>query len=257
MPKSLLDSFSSLDRVTRERLADTNSPLVLALGALFVAREQCGIEELTAEHIVAALEAAGVAVSKISITRSLARAGGKVSRSEAVNGETLFKIMVRGERIARPLLEAGSLHVLRFDGQKPRSDRAKLADILSKLRGLVRICDPYYGLRTLDLLETVAASVPIRFLTVRTSESGPKLANALKDFKRERPKCEFRIASNPASIHDRYIIAGNQVLLVGHGLKDVGSKESFLIVLDATLVPDLVRETTASFDRSWVAGSAF
>lgn len=42
---------------------------------------------------------------------------------------------------------------------------------------------------------------------------------------------------------------------MGHGLKDIGNKESFVIRLDKELVPDLIRETIQAFDLRWNAGT--
>ena len=41
------------------------------------------------------------------------------------------------------------------------------------------------------------------------------------------------------------------LILLGHGLKDIGGKESFLISLDISLVQDLVKTSIKSFDKMW------
>jgi hypothetical protein len=41
--------------------------------------------------------------------------------------------------------------------------------------------------------------------------------------------------------------------LLGHGLKDIGGKESFLIKLDNSFIPDLVKEIIESFDKRWTS----
>jgi hypothetical protein len=41
---------------------------------------------------------------------------------------------------------------------------------------------------------------------------------------------------------------------VGHGLKDIGGKESFVVRLDRGLVPDLLDTLLSSFDAKWPNG---
>jgi hypothetical protein len=41
------------------------------------------------------------------------------------------------------------------------------------------------------------------------------------------------------------------MLILGHGLKDIGGKESFIIRLGRDLVPDLLNEVRKVFDARW------
>ena len=250
MAKSVLEIFRSLDQATKDVLADINSPLLLSFATLSIAHNMGGHERLSAEHIVACLEAAGVAIKKQSISKSLARASGRVSGTKGLDGEILYRLMTKGEREIAPHLGGGELSVVRIDGKSPRTARQRLGEVLSGLKGTVRVCDPYYGVRTLDSLEHFPRTSTVRFLTVKTSESGRKLKGALRDFKRERPKIEFRTTTSH-SLHDRYVLSKDVLLILGHGLKDIGGKESFMIYLSSSLVPDLIKETTASFDERW------
>ena len=80
MPQSLLETFKNLDSNTKLTLADIDSPRLLAFLTLELAEIKLGIDRLTSEHIVACLEAAGVAVKKLSIQRALAGAIGYISK---------------------------------------------------------------------------------------------------------------------------------------------------------------------------------
>lgn len=251
---SLLDQFASLDVAVRESLADIASPLELALATLLVAKEKCATDGLTAESMVAALEAAGVAAKRAGLVKALARAGNRVSRRPSPDG-TIFRLMLPGAKQVTALLGQGNLQVVRFDGTAPRTARQRVSELLSGLKGLVRICDPYYGLRTLDVLESIPKTVRVRFLTARTSESGSKLTSALKDFRKERPLIEFRTASTPGDLHDRYVASADALMLVGHGLKDVGAKESFVVSINSTIAKDLLNTVAAAFDTKWSAAS--
>jgi hypothetical protein len=255
MSSSLLQTFASLDKNTKEALADLTSPRQLSLSALLIAEDKCGVHKLTAEHITACLEAAGVAVYRVSVARALANARGAIAASKNQEGETEYKLMIRGRREIEPFWGGGRISVVRIESNQPRSARLKLREILSQLSGVVRICDPYYGIRTLDSLDLVPRPCHVRFLTARTNETGRQLQGALIDFKRERPNIEIRLVPASAGIHDRYIVTSSELLILGHGLKDVGGKESFIIRLEATLAPDLIKETIFAFDKRWNSGT--
>ncbi|MCK4235023.1 hypothetical protein KAX75_11375, partial [candidate division WOR-3 bacterium] len=59
-----------------------------------------------------------------------------------------------------------------------------------------------------------------------------------------------------SDLHDRYIITNNCLLIIGHGLKDIGKKESFIIQIDSTLAPDLIRTIAKVFDQRWSNSSS-
>ena len=253
--KSLLETFRSLDSTLKDSLADVDSPLLLSFAALDIAENQAGAATLSAEHITACLEAAGVAVAKTSISRALARADNRVSSKKGIDGETHYKLMTKGKREIENLVGGEMMSVVRIESGQPRTGRRRLGEELASLTGIIRICDPYYGVRTLDSLDHIRESANVRFLTAKTSESVRKLKGALRDYKKERPNTEFRVAAVPSELHDRYVLTKNRILILGHGLKDIGGKESFMIRLDQSLVPDLAKEMRASFDAKWRAGT--
>lgn len=254
--KSLLETFNALDDGLKENLADITSPRILSFIALQIAHEQCGIERLSAEHISACLETAGVALKKIAVVRALASARSYVSSSRN-DGEVFYKLMTKGKRIARDNLQRGCISVVRIEHNQPRTARLELKKVFSALSGVVRICDPYYGIRTLDSLDCLSKTCTVKFLTQKTNEAGRKLTGALKDFKKERPNTEIRIASKASGIHDRYVVTRTDLLILGHGLKDIGGKESFLVKLDSRLTPDLVNETISAFESRWKLATTF
>jgi hypothetical protein len=251
MSKSLLEIFSSLDQSTKDILADIESPLLLSFAALEIANDKCAVEKLSSEYITACLESAGVAVSKISISKALARAKNRVSAAKNEDGETFYKLMTKGKREIADVLGGESMSIVRIEGNQPRTARIRLGEVLSKLRGEVRICDPYYGIRTFDSLDYIPNKCRVRFLTMKTNETGRKLSGALRDFKKEKSNVEFRLVASPQDLHDRYVVNKDILLLLGHGLKDIGGKESFMIRLNKELIPDLIIEVTKTFDAHW------
>lgn len=256
MAKSLLETFSTLDQGIKNSLADTDSPLLLSLSAMDIAANEAGVDRLTAEHIVACLEAAGVAIKKTSVSRALARAGARVSTGKDQDGETLYKLMTKGKKEIENLLGGELMSVVRVEGGQPRTARLRLGEALGILKGTIRVCDPYYGIRTLDSLDHIPKTCSIRFLTAKSNEPALRLQNAIRDFTKERPNTEFRIAANPSDLHDRYVLSADTLLILGHGLKDIGGKESFMIRIGRELAPDLVHELASAFDARWNTGSA-
>src|SRR5690606_37146717 len=102
----------------------------------------------------------------------------------------------------------------------------------------------------MDSLDYIPKSTAVQFLTAQTNETGRKLTGALRDFKRERPKVEFRTTSASA-LHDRYVLAKDLLLILGHGLKDIGGTESFMICLPSAYAADLMKEVVTSLDVRW------
>lgn len=246
---SLLDEFAGLAEPFKQVLAKQSSPLLMGLMVLAIAKERKVRDYLSAEHIVAALEAAGVATTKEKIRKAFSRAGTKISR-KIIDEEVNYKIMTQGLNVVTPLLGAGSIEIFFVEAGKPRTARILLGEIIADLRGDVIICDPFYGVKSLDTIMTINAQCKIRFLTIKTSENIVQLNNALSDLKRERNSFEIRIYPKN-DFHDRYILCGDYLLILGHGIKDIGNKESFVIKIDKTYAANLMETIKHGFEEKW------
>lgn len=251
---NLLKTFRDLDLQVKNSLANETSPLKLALAALSIAHDQAKQEYVSLDDLHSALESADIAVDRLSLARGIGRAGKRVTRRK-IQGGIQYRLAHRGRPEAEEVLGGGDIDLVYIDGTKPRTDRRELADVFQDLRGIVRVCDPYYGVRSLDSLELVPKRVNVRFLTGRTNENTTRWAGALSDFKRERPNVELRQANRPQDLHDRYVLSDDRILIIGHGLKDIGSKESFVIALPRTLAEDLVSDIQRSFDQKWASAT--
>jgi hypothetical protein len=250
-PPSLLEAFANLDQPVKDALADIQNPLMLGLATLVLAEDKAQRQYLSGEHIVAALESAGVAIQRTQITRSFSRAGNRISR-KVVDGETHYRVMTHGRRDVEFLLKPGKINVSYIEVGQPRTARKILQQIMKSVSGEVKICDPYYGLRTLDALEMIPTTCKVQFLTAQTNEKPAKLSGPIIDFKRERPKTEMRLFPNPKALHDRYILTSDTLLILGHGIKDIGNKESFVISIAAEYAADLLVSISKIFDERWV-----
>ncbi|NOH02218.1 MAG: hypothetical protein HND47_09805 [Chloroflexi bacterium] len=252
---SLLDVFENLEEPTKQLLADVKSPLTLGLATLALAESKAKRPYMSAEHIVAALEAAGVAIKQTQIGKAFARAGNKISR-KVIDGETCYRIMTSGQREVKGLFESqGEISVSYVEGGKPRTARKLLADMLSSLSGEIKVCDPYYGLRTLDALEMIPVNCSVKFLTAQTTEKPIKLSGAISDFKKEHPKTELRVFPDPKSLHDRYILSSDFLLILGHGIKDIGNKESFVVSISNDYAGDLLDSLEKTFEDRWAVST--
>ena len=254
-PPSLLDIFENLDEPTKQLLADVKSPLILGLATLSLAESKAHRSYMSTEHIVAALEAAGVAIKQTQIGNAFSRAGNRISR-KVIDSETHYRIMTSGQREIKGLFESpGEISVSYIEGGKPRTARKLLADMLSSLSGEIKVCDPYYGVRTLDALEMIPANCSVKFLTAQTTEKPIKLSGAISDFKKERTQTEIRIFPDPKSLHDRYILSSDLLLILGHGIKDIGNKESFVVSISSDYAGDLLESLKKTFNDRWATST--
>jgi hypothetical protein len=139
-----------------------------------------------------------------------------------------------------------------IEAGKPRTAHLEIKTLLEALPDEIRICDPYYGAGSLFRLDPIS-SKSVRFLTKSPDSKETKtgvLPRALTEFVREHPTVEFREASTN-DLHDRFIVCESELLLLGHGLKDIGNKESFLVRLDRSIAADTIDQVIKSFDAKW------
>jgi len=241
-------------------LPDFNSykkPLERGLWILYVAKERLQIKRLTAEQIASIIrDVKDVKIEAKSITKSFNRAGDKIyTRRE--NGDVYFRIMKPGENHVTSQIKEGSMQIVYFEPGKPYTGKRLLAkNILDSLKGELRIVDPYCSERTLDILKDIK-NEQVKFLTrvdnLRKKE-GEQFLRELQDFKSENLNIEFR--NYPTTdIHDRHIISADSLVVLGHSIKDLGSKESFAVILSKDTNRNIFEAVTENFDRRWKQSS--
>lgn len=250
MKSVMLKNFKKVEMEIKKSIGHEESPLKQGLAVLTLAQTRFNVESLSTNEIVQLLDCMDVAGDEISLARAFARAGKKVSITNAGNMQK-YKATITGQNEVKDLISIKGPEVIYVEGGKPRTVRKKLSEILSGTNGIVRICDPYYGVRTLSILEMFPKVTHVKFLTVKSNENAIQLSNAMSDFKKEYKNVEMRQYLNPSEIHDRYIISDKKLLIVGHGIKDIGNKESFIIHLDNSCAPDLIDTLEKTFDSRW------
>lgn len=253
---SIEAAFRNLSSGVKSALSAEESPLRIGLAALAITAERCQTEYLSLNEIVQALEYAGVTVRPAGLQNAFSRAGSRIA-ARKIDDVVKYKVMTRGMDEVGDLLGQGNVVVVHVQAGQPRTARKELAGILADLEGTVRVTDPYFGEHTLDALEAIPAASEIRFLTARVTGNEPKLRRLTQDLKTERPSLEIRVHTKPAEIHDRYIHSEKELVIVGHGLKDIGNRESFVIVIDQETAPDLIESVRAAFDVRWGRSTPF
>lgn len=138
---------------------------------------------------------------------------------------------------------------------QPRTAHLGLAELFKDVKGEIRVCDPYYGTGSLLRLDLLRHCSPIMFLTKNPQRNERHLLpRALQEWRREHGAIEFRESVN-SDLHDRYVLSGTELIILGHGLKDVGNKESFVVRIPISLAQDMVIAVRVSFDQKWANGN--
>lgn len=239
-------------------LEHCGTPLLQSLWALRAAKLSRGYPDfITASVMSEILLLADVSLSPLRILRAMARAGDSVAR-RGEGRETEFRIVGRGERA---LEDGAGLQVplaVRISGSAPWSDRRFVVkEAMKKTSGAVRIVDKYFGVESLDFLQGFRNNRRIQFLTSHPSKHLGYLQREVATFKKEFPNSEFKAYQSPHELHDRYVLFDDEVWLVGHGIKNLGEKESFVVILGADFGRDIRSTLMKSFDERWAISPNF
>lgn len=253
MEVELLKGFREVNTSDFPDFYSYKKPLEKGLWILWVAKEKLGTKKLTAEQIASIIrDVKEISTNAESITKSFNRAGDKI-HTYRESGKVYFEIMQPGKEHLISQIKEGSIEVFYFEPDKQYTSKSILSkNILDNLKGELRIVDPYCGERTLDILANVKNRA-VNFLTkienLRDKERN-RFLRELQDFKSENPNIEFRNYPN-TDIHDRYIISSDFLVILGHSIKDLGSKESFAIILNKDTSKNIVEALIENFNRRW------
>ncbi len=238
----------------KNNLTDLHSlgkPLYKGLWVLAEALDVGTSDLLTCNEIKSLLEELGVASSVYSLSSALGKAGDKVIRRPTPDGKG-YKIAQPGRDSLRDVIGPGGIEVWYAEQGRPWTAKKKLADVAQSVRGDLLITDPYYGERTLpSLYEFADRPGKVRFITCETNENTAKLAASFHDLMKEKANIEVRIFPNKGDIHDRYVLGDDALVLVGHGFKDLGGKESFVVRLSDAIAKDIMDTVRAVFEDRW------
>lgn len=244
--------FSSEGCKEKYSLYSIREPLRLGLAILLIAEDETDTTYLSSEHIEACLEWARININNLQISRAFARADRKI-KSKKENGVTLYRIMEQGRELIKPFIYGGPIKILSIEAKKPHTARKKIEEILSSIdcADKVKICDPYLGVTTLDNLRHIPTKCRVEFLTENIQRMNPPITTILQNFCKEHKNIEFKMITRKGILHDRYILTSNNLLLIGHGLKDIGNKESFIVEISTSFARDVIEEKNKQFTQYW------
>jgi hypothetical protein len=157
----------------------------------------------------------------------------------------------------KKIVEPSSVeNVLFFTGKDSWTDPNKnFPKVIELLKGDLCIVDPFYGNGTFYVLEKFGKNRKIRFLSCKLGNeeqsNSTKFEINLKRFRKEFKNIEIRKYDNYFELHDRYIIAENGLVIVGHGIKDLADKESFVVFLSKTLAANFLPVLKKVFEERW------
>jgi hypothetical protein len=239
-------------------IEDCESPLLSALWALKAAKlsrrhpDFIGIDAIS--EILLQFD---VSMTPLRLHRGLARAGTAVARRGHGDG-TEFRIVGLGERMLEERAGHQGPLAVHVTGRAPWSDRRFVVkEAASKATGDVRILDKYFGMESLDFLQDFEKKRRIEFLTTHPAENLGYLQREVARFKKEFPNSEFKAYPLPHELHDRYVLFDEEVWFVGHGIKDIGAKESFVVILQDPFGKDIRKTLHDSFEARWAQSQGF
>lgn len=255
---NIVQKFEKTDTSGYPDFYSYQKPLERGLWILWVAKDNLGAKKLTAEEIALIIKDVKEVSSKaISFTNSFNKAKDKIHIYQD-SDEVRYEIMKAGKDHLISLKKEEYINLFYFEPEKRYTSKRVLSkDILLGLKGNIKILDPYCGERTLDVLKD-QKHPNIKLLTKIDNLRGSnksRFLRELQDFKSENPNMEFRDYPH-TDIHDRYLISSNNLVILGHSIKDLGGKESFAIVLDRTTNKNIFEAMIENFNRRWKQSTA-
>lgn len=147
-----------------------------------------------------------------------------------------------------------------FTGKDSWTDPNKnFPRVIQMLKGDLCIVDPFYGNGTFYVLAKFGKKRKIRFLSCHLGReeqnNRTQFEINLKKFKKEFKNIKMRQYNKPYELHDRYIITENALVIIGHGIKDLADKESFVVFLPKHLVVKFLPILKRTFEKRWVKAS--
>ncbi len=232
----------------------TLGPLENALWCLLVVKDNTMVKKLTAKAIsYILLNTIEIHIDEKSIIRAFSRAGNKI-KSDKINSKIFYEIMSPGKEYLANISIDNNTKIYFVNGDNAWSSTNKnLPALIKKLNEEIMIVDPFYGLGTLTNLDKISENKKIRFLTSKlgNDENEDKFKKEFLKFKNEFKNIQIKKYDKFYELHDRYIVSDNGLIIIGHGIKDLGSKESFIIALFDEEIKSLIPTLKESFENKW------
>lgn len=138
-------------------------------------------------------------------------------------------------------------HVFVSAGQKQKGQSTILTIFQNEIIGYLKICDPFVGPDTLNLLKHIPKGIDILVLTSKINDEAKfrqELNNMLKN-----QNIKIRKISN--KLHARYILTRGTGWAIDHTLKNFGEKDAYLTRLGSSV------DHESTFDSRWTQAMDF
>lgn len=246
LKESEFDSYPSLESCSK--------PMDAGLWALAVLKKEIGLDEeyFTADDITKVLKIIGYPFKPDEIIRGFTKAAKKIDKI-IVDGIAAFMIMEPGIKYLKQIKGTGEIETIFLDGTKHWTDYKQFSQLIQKTHGDIKILDKFYSRKSLQTIADFGKKRKIQFLTSKLSggENQNKFCVENTRFKQEFKNVEIRIYSKEYELHDRYIITSDFFILLGRGLQEIGSKESFVIAFSNKVIKDTKSLLESKFDERW------
>jgi hypothetical protein len=254
MDELLIQKINKVDLSSYPEFYSYKKPLEMGLWILWVTKEELGIKKLAADDIAQLIrDEFEISINASVIINAFNRAGSKIHIYKEADEKVYYEIMKPGKDHLISQYKEGTINAVYFEAGKRYTSKWFLSkNIIDVLSGDLLIVDPYCGSKTLDILSSTKER-KISFLTkienLREQEKG-RFLRELQDFKTEHASIEFRNYQS-TDLHDRYLLSLDSLVILGHSIKDIGSKESFAIILNSTTNKNMIETLTENFNRRW------
>jgi len=229
-------------------------PMDAGLWTLVILKKELGLDEeyFTADDISVILKIRGYPFKPAEITRGFTKAGKKIDKI-IVDGNPAFMIMEPGIKHLKQIKGNDEIETIFLDGTKHWTDYKQFSKIIQKTHGEIKILDKFYSRNSLQTIADFGKQRKIKFLTAKLSGNETQTTFNLEysKFKNEFKNVTTKIYSKEYELHDRYIITSDFLILLGRGLQEIGSKESFVIAFKNNVIKEIKSLLESKFDERW------
>lgn len=163
-------------------------------------------------------------------------------------GIRVIALTIEGLKAAKAQMPTIGENTWIIESGKTFSGKKLFRDIvLTNVGTYLKICDPYCGVRILDLLTEITNNCKISLLTQKVDKE-PEFKRELADFKKELPNIDIEVRIFTANkLHDRYLITDKMCWSIGASLKDLGNKDTLITKLGE----DIRQALEETFESRW------
>lgn len=201
---------------------------------------------LSAAEISGELRAKGTRIHWKTIKTALFEKHDLVDRRKR-NNQWEFWTLQAGEQ----MLQGGDNAIIFVDPTKSVQAVQSLHGILSDLRGVLRICDPYLDHSTIEHLDACQKVTQVRLLTSKITDNGT-LRRLVAAYPSAKRTLSVRVVKG-VSLHDRYMLDDSRMFILGASLNGFAKGQSFIVRAGQ----DMKDQMQKLFDSAWTSAVAW